>query len=169
MSSMDDPSHLIVYAVERLIAAGIRQRGALAKSLGWPTTDVLALRYVVAMTESAPGDLARALLLSPSGATAVIDRLSRAGLISRARGSGKRRVVLNATDSGRELHAGALAPLSHEVVHLIEDLPRNHRVLLEQLLTRLADLAEREADQLIARAEAPARAAAAIPPPVLWS
>jgi DNA-binding MarR family transcriptional regulator len=166
---MDDPSHLIVSALERLIAARIRQHGALAKRLASPTTDVLALHYVVSAPGSAPGDLARALLLSPSGATAVIDRLSRAGLVSRATGSGKQRVALTATDAGRELHARTLAPLSHDVAHLIEDLPRSHRVLLEELLTRLADLAERQADQLIAQAAADARLAVATPPPVLWS
>ena len=165
---MDEPSRLVASAIGRLIAAGIRQRGALAKRLETTTTDVLALHHVATATESAPGDLARALLLSPSGATAVIDRLSRAGLISRARGSGKRRVVLMATHAGGALYAKALVPLTNDFERLIEDLPRSHRVLLEQFLTRVADLAEREADQLIARAEADARAASAIPPPVLW-
>ncbi|HEY4824297.1 MAG TPA: MarR family transcriptional regulator, partial [Solirubrobacteraceae bacterium] len=99
--------------MDRLVAAGIRQRGALAISLESTTTDVLALDHVVTRAGSAPSDLARALLLSPSGATAVIERLTRAGLISRGPGSGKQRVVLSATDAGRELHARALAPLSH--------------------------------------------------------
>jgi DNA-binding MarR family transcriptional regulator len=166
---MDDPSRLIAFAVERLVAEGIRQRAALAKHLASTTTDVLALHYVVTGTDSAPGDLARALLLSPSGATAVIDRLSRAGLIIRAPGSGRHRVALTATEAGRELHSRALAPLSDDIRHLIEDLPRSQRVLLGKLLTRLADLAERQADELIARAEADARVGAAIPPPVLWS
>jgi DNA-binding MarR family transcriptional regulator len=164
------PPSLIGSALGRLIAAGIRQRGALARRLGVPTADVLALDHVVTGAESSPGGLARALLLSPSGATNVIDRLCRAGLISRAPASGKQRVVLSATDAGRELHARSLARLSHDVERLIEDLPRSHRVLLEQFLTRVADLTEREADDLIARAEeeADARAAATMPPPVLW-
>jgi len=165
---MDDPSRLIASALGRLIAAGIRQRGALAKRLETTTTDVLALHHVVTATETAPSHLARAILLSPSGATAVIDRLSRNGLISRARGLGNQRVVLTATGAGRELYAQALAPLSHDLARLIEDLPRSQRVLLERVLTRVADLAEREADQLIARADAETRAASAIPPPVLW-
>ena len=166
---MDDSSRLIVPALARVIAAGIGQRGALAMRLDAPTTDVLALDHVVTVRESAPSDLARVLLVSSSGATAVIDRLSRAGLITRAVGSGRRRVLLIATDAGRELHTQALAPLSHDLERLVEDLPPSHRVLLEQFLTRVADLAEREADQLVARAEAHARAASAIPPPVLWS
>jgi DNA-binding MarR family transcriptional regulator len=166
---MDDRSRLIASAVERLIAAGIRQHGALAKRLESPATDILALHHIVRGTETAPGDLARALLLSPSGTTAVIDRLSRAGLISRNRGLGGQRVALTATDAGRALHARDLALLRHDVGHLVGDLPRANRVLLEQFLTRLADLVEREADELIARAEADARAAGAIPPPVLWS
>jgi DNA-binding MarR family transcriptional regulator len=167
---MDDPSRLIAAATERLIAAGFRQRAALAQRLETTTTDVLALRHVVTGAASAPSDLSRALLLSPSGATAVIGRLTRAGLISRARGSGRARVVLTATDAGRELYAEALAPLRHGLRGLLEDLPRSDRVVLEQFLTRLADLAERDADQLIATAEENAWARDdASTPPVLWS
>lgn len=165
---MDDRSRLIASAVERLIAAGIRQRGALAKRRGSTTTDVLALHYVVTATDTAPGELARALLVSPSGATAVIDRLCRAGLVSRAQGSGRHRVVLTATDAGRALHAQALTPLSQDVGQLIAELSRSDRVRIEQFLTRLADLAERDADRLISRTEADARGAVAIAPPVLW-
>jgi DNA-binding MarR family transcriptional regulator len=165
---MDDPSRLIGSALARLIAAGIRQRRALAKCLEAQTADVLALDYVVTGAESSPGGLARALLLSPSGTTNLIDRLIRAGLISRAPSSGRQRVALTATDAGRELHARTLARMSYDVEHLIEDLPRSHRVLLEQFLTQVGDLAEREADELTARAEENARAAATMPPPVLW-
>jgi DNA-binding MarR family transcriptional regulator len=165
---MIEPAGLITSAVERLIAARMRQQVALAKRLDSPTTDVLALHHVVTGTECAPGELARALRLSPSGATAVIDRLSRAGLISRAPGSGRQRVALKATDAGRELHANVLARLSHDVGQLIEDLPRSHRIVLEQFLTRLADLAEREADQLIMSVEEDARSQVVIRPPALW-
>jgi DNA-binding MarR family transcriptional regulator len=166
---MDDPSGLIASATERLIAAGIRQRAALARRLASTTTDVLALHQVVTRAETAPGDLARALLLSPSGATAVIDRLTRAGLISRGRGSGRRRVVLTATDAGRELHAQALVPLREGLRPLVEEVPRSHRVILEQFLPRLADLVERGSDQLMAQTEEDALAAAGTAPPVLWS
>src|SRR5579871_5840332 len=135
---MDDSSRLIASAVERLIAAGTRQRGAVAKRLEWPITDVLALHHVVSGTEHAPSDLAKALLLSPSGTTAAIDRLTRAGLISRTRGSGKPRVRLTATEAGRELSARTLGPMRQGVADLVEDLPRSHRVLVEQFLARLA-------------------------------
>lgn len=40
--------------------------------------------------------------------------------------------------------------------------------LLEQFLTRVADLAERDADHFISRAEADAQAASAIRPPLRW-
>jgi DNA-binding MarR family transcriptional regulator len=166
---MDDRSRLVASAVERLTAAGIRQHGALAKRLETTATDVLALHYVARGTGSTPGDLARALLLSPSGATAVVDRLSRVGLVSRSPGSGTRRVVLAATDAGHELHARTLGPLTENVGQLINALPGRDQAFLGEFLTRLADLAEQQADQLMARAEADARATAVVPPPVLWS
>lgn len=165
---MDDSTPLITSALGRLIAAGVRQRGALARRLLTPASDVLALHYVVTTTDTAPGQLARALLLTPSGGTAVIDRLSRAGLISRAQGAGRHRVVLTATDAGRELHSRALVPLSDDVERLIAHLTRSDRMLLEQFLTRVAALAERDADRLIAQAGADARAASAIPAPLQW-
>ena len=165
---MDDSSRLIVSALGRLIAAAIRQRLALAKRLDTTATEVLALHYVV--TATAPGQLARALLVSPSGATGVIDRLVRAGLISRVPVSGAQRVALSVTDAGRELHAQTLAPLSDDVDRLVADLPQSDRRLLERFLARVADHAEREAEQLVASAEAHAKArvAAAIPPPLVW-
>jgi DNA-binding MarR family transcriptional regulator len=165
---MDNPHALIDSALARLIAAGIRQHGALAKRLRTTPTDVLALHYVVTASDTAPARLARALLVTPSGATAVINRLSRAGLISRAPGPGTQRVALKPTHAGRELYGRALAPLNDDVQRLVEGLPRSDRVLLEQFLTRLADFAEREADRLIAEADADARARSAIPPPVPW-
>jgi DNA-binding MarR family transcriptional regulator len=165
---MDDPPRIIGSAVARLITAGIRQRAALAIRLQAPTTDVLALHLVVSAPGIAAGELARALLVSPSGATAVIDRLSRAGLITRVAASARNRVALEATDAGRELHAQALAPLGRDAERLIQDLPRSHLVVLEEFLARVADLAERNADELIARAQTDARAASAIPLPPLW-
>lgn len=165
---MDDPLALIASALARLIAAGVRQHGALAKRLRTTPTDALALHYVVTGSDTAPARLARALLVTPSGATAVINRLSRAGLISRAPGTGTQRVALKPTDAGREVYARDLAPLSHDVQRLIKDLPLSDRVLLEEFLTRLADFAEREADRLTAEADADARAKSVIPPPVLW-
>lgn len=165
---MDDPSRIIGSAVRRLTAASIRQHGALATRLESTTTDVLALDYVVAAPGIAPGHLARALLVSPSGASSVIDRLSGAGLIRRVPTSGRYRVALEATDAGRDLHAQALGPLCRDAQRLVEDLPRSHRAVVEEFLTRVADLAERETDGLVARAQADARAAGAIPPPVLW-
>ena len=86
---------------------------------------------MIAATATAPGQLARALLVSPSGATSVIDRLGRAGLISRVPRSGTHRVALVATDAGRELHAQALTPLSDAVGRVIEGLPRSDRMLLQ--------------------------------------
>ena len=168
---MDDSSPLIASALGRLIAAGIRQRAALAKCLRMTSTEVLALHYVATATRTSPGRLARALLVSPSGTTGVIDGLSRAGLISRVPGPGTQRVALVATDAGRGLHAQALAPFSDAVGRLIDDIPRSDRALLEQFLARVADLAEREADRLTASAlaDAKARAAAAIPQPLPWS
>jgi DNA-binding MarR family transcriptional regulator len=165
---MDDAPRLIASALERLTAAGIRQHAALAKRLQATSTDVLALQYVVTATDTAPAQLARALLVSPSGAKAVIDRLSRAGLINRTPGPGSQRVALKPTDAGRKLHTPALAPLNHDVERLVAELPRTDRMLLEQFLTRVAGLAEREADRLLANADADARAASVIPPPVLW-
>ncbi|MCW2996297.1 MAG: hypothetical protein JWQ18_3792, partial [Conexibacter sp.] len=59
-------------------------------------------------------------------------------------------------------------PLRRELDALARALPAAERAGLEELLARLADVTERDADRLVTEVSAAARAARAVPPPILW-
>jgi DNA-binding MarR family transcriptional regulator len=165
----DAAGHLIRASVARLVAAATRQRAALAATLGITPTDLLALHHIGRVDDLTPGELAQALLLSSGGTAAVVDRLSRAGLVSRTTGSGsRRRVLLRLTPEARSLIAPPLAPLVADVDGLAAELSAAERAGIERFLARLADLSERHADRLVTEAQTAEAAASGAPSPVLW-
>ncbi|WP_084965996.1 MarR family winged helix-turn-helix transcriptional regulator [Thermoactinospora rubra] len=85
---------------------------AAAARLGLNRTDLRCLDVVLGAGPLPAGQLSTALKLSPAATTTVIDRLERAGLVSRARDPGNRRLVLVApTDTAREAEAELFAPV----------------------------------------------------------
>jgi DNA-binding MarR family transcriptional regulator len=165
----DDPGALIGAAIERLVLAASRARSATAVLMDLSPTDLLALRQIGQAGEMSPGSLAEALLLSPSGTTGVIKRLGAAGLLARVPGPGNQRHVrLHLTAEGERAIAPFAAPLQRELDALARALPIAERARLEELLAQLADVTERDADRLVREGAAAARAARAVPPPILW-
>jgi DNA-binding MarR family transcriptional regulator len=162
----DGRGHLIDATIQRLVADAARQRTARAALLGLTATDLLALHHIGRRQDLTPGELARLLALSSGGTTAVVDRLCRAGLVTRTTGSGGRRRVLLA------LTADAAGPTAAQSVadfdELAAELSQAERVVVERFLARLADRAERQADQLLEQARQAAAAARGAPSPVLW-
>lgn len=67
---------------------------AVAARLRLNRTDMRCLDIVLARGSLAAGELSSALRLSPAATTTVIDRLERAGYVSRAQDPGNRRRVL---------------------------------------------------------------------------
>lgn len=67
---------------------------AVAARLGLNRTDMRCLDIVLGTGPISAGELSTALRLSPAATTTVIDRLERAGYVSRAQDPGNRRRVL---------------------------------------------------------------------------
>jgi DNA-binding MarR family transcriptional regulator len=129
--------------------------------------DLLALHHVGRRDDITPGELSQVLLLSSGGTTAMIDRLTSAGLVTRSPGAGgRRRVLLQITAEGRAAMTAPLEPLTAEVAALTAELTAAERARIERFLTRMADLCERQADRLVAAGSA--AAADGVPSPVLW-
>jgi DNA-binding MarR family transcriptional regulator len=141
----------------------------MATSLGLQRTDLLALHHVGRRDDITPGELADVLLLSSGGTTAVIDRLSSAGLITRSAGGGsRRRVLLRITADGRAVAQRPLAPMVADVRAVTAELSTAERAGVERFLARLADVCEHHADRLIVEGAASSAATAGVPSPVLW-
>ncbi|WP_328495076.1 MarR family transcriptional regulator [Streptomyces sp. NBC_00414] len=85
-----------------------------------------------------PSDLAKRLGLTPAAMTHRIDRMVAEGLVTRERDESNRvRVIVELTDEGREkwLEAMRLATVFEE--DLLQDLSRDERGVLEEVLARL--------------------------------
>lgn len=85
---------------------------AAATRLGLNRTDLRCLDIVLGDGPLPAGQLSAALKLSPAATTTAIDRLERAGLVSRTRDPGNRRVVLVApTEAARTAETELFTPV----------------------------------------------------------
>lgn len=86
---------------------------AAAGRLGLNRTDLRAVDLVLANDGPlSAGELTRALRLSPAATTTVIDRLERAGLLTRTRDAeNRRRVLVTATDAARAVEQDIYLPV----------------------------------------------------------
>jgi DNA-binding MarR family transcriptional regulator len=99
--------------------------------------DVLAtLRRTSAPFERAPGELAAHTMVTTGAMTKRVDRLERAGLVTRRRSAadGRGRVVA-LTDAGRHLIDRAFTDHMHNEKQLLAALPPQEAAALEALLT----------------------------------
>ena len=116
---MVDDGHLrqeLVQLVQLLVVEGTKVMGAFAASHGLHSTDVEALtRVLVAEEQGAPltaGALGRDLGLTSGAVTGVVDRLERAGHMTRVRDDiDRRKVLLRYSARGRALAEEFFAPL----------------------------------------------------------
>jgi DNA-binding MarR family transcriptional regulator len=162
-------AHLVRASLERYLAASYLYRGVLARLIGLLDSDVAALQQITRAGQLTPSELARRMPQSAAGTTSIVDRLRRAGLISRDRDrSDGRRAILRATAQGEQRLVSALAPLTADLAALGDGLSVDERACVERFMMRLAELAERHAERLLTEAQDAARAAADLPAPVLW-
>ncbi|MFD6751925.1 MarR family transcriptional regulator [Micromonospora gifhornensis] len=125
---------------------------AAAARLGLNRTDLRALDLVLANDGPfSAGELTRALKISPAATTTVIDRLERAGLVTRTRDAeNRRRVLVTATDTAREVErdiylpvgeagARALRGYSGEQLTTILDFLQTARHVQETQTARLSE------------------------------
>ena len=106
----------LVRLTQLLVVEGTKVVGAFAALHGLHHTDVEALTRVLVAQERGtpltPGALAEQLGLTSGAITAVVDRLERAGHVSRVRDDADRRkVLLHYSAAGRALAAEFFEPL----------------------------------------------------------
>ena len=123
---------------------------AAATRLGLNRTDLRAMDLLLANGgPMSAGELTSALRLSPAATTTVIDRMERAGLVSRTRDTGnRRRVLVTATDAARAIErdiylpvgaagARALGRYDEDQLATILDFLRNARRVQEEHAVRV--------------------------------
>jgi DNA-binding MarR family transcriptional regulator len=170
MTVPDELHPLVRAALYRKGLADARQRAALARRLGLTDNEVLAVQYLARAGELTPEQLGALLQLSSGGTTGLIQRLERAGHVSRhANWRDRRSVVVRLTPAIAERAADAWAPYVAEIDELAAELSDADREVVRRFLEGAADAAERHADRLARHADAAAHDAQAVPLPALWA
>jgi DNA-binding MarR family transcriptional regulator len=165
-----DPLTLIRAALHRKALADARQRAALARRLGLTDSEVLAVQYLARAGELTPGQLGALLQLSSGGTTGLIQRLQRAGHVSRhANPRDRRSAVVRLTPAIAGWAGEAWAPFVAEIDALASELSAGGREVVLRFLEGTADAAERHADRLARDADSSAQDALAVPLPALWA
>ncbi|MFI6500545.1 MarR family winged helix-turn-helix transcriptional regulator [Nonomuraea typhae] len=106
-------AHEATWALWAVLRTADEARHAMAKDLGLPYTDALALEHVLsADTPIGPGELGRRLGVSTASATVLVDRLVAGGRLVRHPDlhDGRRR-VLQAAEQARKDAITAMTPL----------------------------------------------------------
>jgi DNA-binding MarR family transcriptional regulator len=170
VSDIAEPLVLIRAALHRKALADARQRAALARRLGLTNSEVLAVQYLARVGELTPGQLGSLLQLSSGGTTGLVQRLQRAGHVSRHANPGDQRsVVVRLTPAIAAWAADEWEPFVAEIDALAAELSERERESVHRFLDGAAEAAERHADRLARNADATAHDALAVPLPALWA
>ncbi|WP_406724729.1 MarR family transcriptional regulator [Streptomyces sp. GD-15H] len=122
---------------------------AAAALLGLNRTDLRCLDLILAKDPMSAGELTTAAKLSPAATTTAIDRLERAGFVTRSRdAANRRRVLVAATEAARaaerevygplgEAGRSALRPYGEEQLAVIIDFLETARRVQEEQTARL--------------------------------
>lgn len=90
-------------------------------------------------------DLAKRVFLSPTTTSRIVDRLVRAGLVSRERSErDRRRVRLSLTETGRRRHVELPRPLQESFLERLERLPAADQERLLQALREILVMMDAE-------------------------
>lgn len=135
---------------------------AAAARLGLNRTDLRAIDLLLANGgPMSAGGLTSALKLSPAATTTVIDRLERAGLVSRTRDSeNRRRVLVTATDAARTIEQDIYLPVGDAGIQALDRYDEDQLATILDFLRTASRVQEEQA----ARISSAPRDAAADPP-----
>lgn len=118
----------------------------LVKHYGLTGPQLIILKEVNRRGEQTVGDLARAISLSQSTVTGILDRLESRGLVARHRADAdKRRVIVNVTAKCQDFLATAPPVFQEEFLRGFEELPRWEQLMILSALQRLVSLMKAEA------------------------
>lgn len=117
----------------------------LVKHHGLTGPQLVILKEVNRKGEQTVGDLARAISLSQSTVTGILDRLESRDFVVRQRADAdKRRVIVNVTEKCRRFLETAPPALQEEFLDAFEKLPRWEQLMILTALQRLVSLMKAE-------------------------
>jgi DNA-binding MarR family transcriptional regulator len=149
--------------------AAARHRAAAGRMLGLSENELLALQQLSLAGRLTPSALGAQLRLTSGGTTALVQRLERAGHVTReSHPHDGRSTLLRLTPRSEEKATAAFAPLVAELERLANELSEQDRAVVDDFLNRVAEAAERQAETVARAADDRARVSLGDPVPGLW-
>lgn len=140
-------------ALRRILRTTETTARALARATGLTPPQLMVLSTLNEVEEATPTRLARSVGVSQATATALIEKLSQRGLVSRQRGESDRRQVWVAlTEEGERTWEDAPDPLQVRFAERLDALPDWEQAMIVAALERVAalmDAAEEDAAPLL--------------------
>ncbi|MBO6940453.1 MAG: MarR family transcriptional regulator [Deltaproteobacteria bacterium] len=137
-------AHEVLTAIRQIVRRVSEHSKQLSREVGLTVPQLLCLKAIgEAGAEEALtlAGLAQRVQLSSATVSRIIDRLVRAGLVSRERGTTDRRLVrIRLTEAGEDRFESLPKPLQEEFLQKLYALPAEEREELVVALQRIADL-----------------------------
>jgi DNA-binding MarR family transcriptional regulator len=125
----------VVLALRALASELDRLDDVASRRYGLNRTDMRALEIVSRAGPVAPSDLARLMDFTTGGITTVIDRLEKAGYVSRrAAGTDRRRLVIQATEATASKDQEVFAGLVEATGEFIRSFKRSELAAISRFL-----------------------------------
>lgn len=132
------PSDPIAQRLKAIAKLGREIGKTIGETLGLNVTDMAALEQLLNEGPLTPSQLAERLKVSTAAATQVVDRLERAGHVSRQRTDGDRRkICVVPTDASMERAFEQLAPMINAIDGTIARLSQTERQVVETFLDQV--------------------------------
>lgn len=133
----------IVRSLRRIIrAVGLYSKELLRKR-NLTTSQLATLRQLARRGALSAGDLARGISVSQATITGIVDRLESRELVTRSRDlEDRRRVVIDLTESGREVVASSPPPLHERFVLRLAEVSPEERQEISRVLERIVEMME---------------------------
>jgi DNA-binding MarR family transcriptional regulator len=113
----------------------------IGESLGVNVTDMAALEQLLGEGPMTPGQLAEHLKVTTAAATQIVDRLERAGHVTRQRQAGDRRkICVVPLEASIDRAFAQLAPMLDGLDRVIAGLSPAERQVIEGFLSQVADV-----------------------------
>ncbi|MGH3937179.1 MAG: MarR family winged helix-turn-helix transcriptional regulator [Pseudonocardiaceae bacterium] len=139
------PAHEVSWALWAVLRTADEAEHTMARDLGLPYTDALALDHILSAAEPlGPVELGRRLGISSASATVLVDRLVASGHLSRrADPTDGRRRLLEATEQARTDVVNAMAPLLRALDDVAAKLDGDTAAAVISYLRDVADIHRR--------------------------
>jgi DNA-binding MarR family transcriptional regulator len=140
-------AHEVLRSIRQIVRRISEHSKQLSRDIGLTVPQLMCLKAIGESEERndeiTVAKVGEEVQLSPATVSRIIDRLARAGLVSRERRArDRRRVCLSLTPAGLDRYQNLPIPLQEDFIQRLLDLPDDERAGLLNALRRIAELME---------------------------